>query len=1071
MSNDSRAESDLRLPPALVKSMFRYAAHPSVPNPPTVDAEALLAALEGPYEEALDGATDDELDAELARLGFDPQDVTRNADAFRKRVHEQFMVGAESDQEGDGPAGSTEPARPWGKRSSRHRAEVAEDGEEGTSSAASPARRTVLAVTGSGQVAEASSLRGNLHRLAAATGLAGRIGLQLDLKYAEGLGQGAVGGRHLESRDSFDLVIVCVPADDSSEVPACLARWPLRRRGDRVPSRSSDPEDDPPARPRVVELLGIGGSGTALGRAASPDRAVKPIRFDLGAPDVQILLYEDEREFEQVCQRMLAQWLLDVRLELIYDRCDVSHPVAPSCTTLCLSVAGGSALGADCVELSEGSTHLWNRVGALIGSEDGVHGARFLDVAFFHFGGRDRHRRAVEAGLRLVREAARLRGGALPNDRVAFVRLAIHDLPEHLEESRTLPEGYGFLFALAETPEVESGFAATAPVLDGLPSELKESFRTGGRFCGVPFGICEVPSASSHAAKLALGTRDLDDLSRFLVELETAVSVTGAPKDRLLGAVDTAVGHFYTILESCCRRVEAERQEGGQVQPPTLDLAQEILALERRAWALVEQVSSRSISEGGDGSWRAPLYIAAARRASVVFELERAIGTAVGEEAEEVSTEAEAALDQDSEALEPPAGNMLKAIRRVVRGDVLDAYTGFIELATHFKVPVVRYLREAADVGCMEQVLRNRLWQVAELLVAEDASELESSDCLLLPTVLSGPLGDVRFHALCRFLYDDRRGSAWKPEDELRARGAVVSSQHEQKLWQGRLLTARDGTWRREAAERLHWEALWPLLTYPRTPLDSIAAIATRFAGVRFERYGQVCLDCVAPRLQRCLEPEYVADRTLAGVRACVEAFSRFQFAASAGSFERLRMVADLYMEQCAARGASVGRPLHHLLARDPGGFASPEERSEVLFGLPLVVQRHLASEGYYLDFFVCHPDYRIARETFPHVRPERVEQIVAHRGINGALFHDLLKAPGLFNRPGALETALRHPKCDPGFAARNLGRLGQNGLLRLIRDPFANPDVRSRVEGHLKVRGFPSPSPAGKRARAGNRR
>jgi hypothetical protein len=1029
-----------------------------------VGTDTLLAALEGPYEEAVDAATDEELDEELARLGFDPEEITRSAGTFRRRLHERYLVDAETDAESACPTGPNEapgrwPRSPYPEGVEADRAEAVE-----VSGSAAPARRRVLVAADRGRVAEASSIRGNVHRLLATTGLAGRLGLRFEVIYVEDLGQRAIEAWLRTAQHPLDLVIACISADASSEVSSWLSHWPLGDVRDQRPENSQQLGDGAARGPRVVELVAVDRCLVGKSRGGPPERVPHPAWFDVGPPDIEVRCYEDAREFEQTCERVLARWLLHVRLELLYGRVDVPHPPAAARTTLCLSLAGGSALGGDPVEMSEGSVHLWNRIGALIGACEGTLSGRFLDVAFFDFFGADRHCRAIEAALRLIGETARSRHGDPASGRVAFLRLAVHDLPEHPKEGRALPEGFGFMLALAERPEVSTGFAATASVVDGLEEETKATFRSGGRFCGVPYAVCEAPPVTSRIAASTLSARDLDDVSRFRVELEAAASATGAPKNRLLDAVDTAVGRFYTAVEACCRRVETERGETGRARAGTLDLVRRILSEESRTWELVERVSSRSMSEGGDGSWRAPLYIAAARRASVVFELERASGLAAAAETEGVGAWRMAGAGREPEAAEPPAGNMLKAIRRVLRGDELDAYTGFIELATYFKAPVVRYLREvrkAAEVGCMEQWLQGRLWQVAELLVAEDASELESSGCLLVPAVLSSPLADVRFRALCRFLDEDRRARGWKPADELRARGAVVSPGHEQKLWQGRLLTARDPDRRHEAAEQLHWNALWPLLTYPRTPLASIAAIAARFASVRFERYGQVCLDCVAPRLQRCLDPEYVDDGTLAGVRACINVFSRFQFAASAGSFERLGVVSDLYRQRRATRGLAVDSPLDPLLARAPEDLASPEERKELLFGLPLVVQRHLASEGLYLDFFACHPDYRIARETLRHVRADRVERFASLRGINGALFHDLLRAPGLFNRPGALETALRHPKCDPGFATRNLSRLGRAGLLRLIRDPGVNAEIRSRAESHLNVRGFPRASPA----------
>jgi hypothetical protein len=120
---------------------------------------------------------------------------------------------------------------------------------------------------------------------------------------------------------------------------------------------------------------------------------------------------------------------------------------------------------------------------------------------------------------------------------------------------------------------------------------------------------------------------------------------------------------------------------------------------------------------------------------------------------------------------------------------------------------------------------------------------------------------------------------------------------------------------------------------------------------------------------------------------------------------------------------------------------------------LPLPVQRHLASEGMYIDSFVMHSNARIAKETERFVTMGNVERIIGYRQINEQVFHALLAKKEFFVRPSTLTIALHHPKCTLSFAHTHLPRLNAVALKKIAADTNANTAVRETAARILKRR------------------
>src|SRR5262249_49099846 len=117
---------------------------------------------------------------------------------------------------------------------------------------------------------------------------------------------------------------------------------------------------------------------------------------------------------------------------------------------------------------------------------------------------------------------------------------------------------------------------------------------------------------------------------------------------------------------------------------------------------------------------------------------------------------------------------------------------------------------------------------------------------------------------------------------------------------------------------------------------------------------------------------------------------------------------------------------------------------------LPLPVQRHLASKGLYIDSFVMHVDFRIAKETLPFFTTHNVATLINYRGINELLLQAVLHRKEFFVRLPTVMVALHHPKCTVDFARSNLPKVGAANLAKIVADRSAHPAVRQMAKALL---------------------
>ena len=477
-----------------------------------------------------------------------------------------------------------------------------------------------------------------------------------------------------------------------------------------------------------------------------PDRAVELRHADADRESVSLLLYDDPKELEQSLQRELVRWLLETRFALQTGgtaSAEIEYPPVRARTTLCISAGGAVHLG-DGARGALAIEHLWNRVGAVIGKYQAALGGVYLDIAYFHFHGNDSQERAVKAANLLLRTIPSLVDGVQlgRSPEELSVRLSIHDLPDSKSERPALgiPEGLVFLAALTERPEADAGILVTTSIREQLPADLSGRFRSAGRFCGEPLWLCE--SRGPSVFLRGRTERNLDELDSQIVRLETAVRATTAPAREVLDVASTAVDKIYALLDLLAQRIEERRQRahgGGAVAATAL--AETALAQEERAWKLIAGMNTRRAEPTGDATWKAPVYLAAARRGPVVARLRGdADPTGTIPTPKDLPFGGSEIVRQGSSHL--LGAGLLHGLRHLVHGDDLDTYTTFTNLASKFKIELLAVNGCGQPCHGRDQRQRPRLWSMVDLIVAEDQSEPRRVDRCLLPEIVSGPFSD-----------------------------------------------------------------------------------------------------------------------------------------------------------------------------------------------------------------------------------------------------------------------------------------------------------------------------------------
>ncbi|MBI1945248.1 MAG: serine/threonine protein kinase [Deltaproteobacteria bacterium] len=130
----------------------------------------------------------------------------------------------------------------------------------------------------------------------------------------------------------------------------------------------------------------------------------------------------------------------------------------------------------------------------------------------------------------------------------------------------------------------------------------------------------------------------------------------------------------------------------------------------------------------------------------------------------------------------------------------------------------------------------------------------------------------------------------------------------------------------------------------------------------------------------------------------------------------------------------------------------------ESLMDVPLPIQRKLAREGHFLNFFVSHQNERVAKETLPHLlRLEDITPFLRITTIHRVLLTELAKRKRFFRKDAAKLALLQNPK-TPALVARAFVPVVPSEQLRLLAtNRHINPDVRRLIAAAVGVRVGPA--------------
>lgn len=629
------------------------------------------------------------------------------------------------------------------------------------------------------------------------------------------------------------------------------------------------------------------------------------------------------------------------------------------------------------------------------------------------------------------------------------IRTAAHDavIVFRLPVESITSSDLDFAHALCQEHTGAGELSVTKRLVDRADPRLKARFKSKGRVEGEPVFGCRLPSTEQHALRA-----NLDELSRRLKAVAAAIKSRLAQPTALIEApvveaISAGVDEVYALLEKATRLL-------GKVDPSWSkkffgELAGTVHVLVR------EEDELWTVLRRGYGQHRGSAETAA-RLETVVQAASSLRGrpAATLRQAEQ-GLRARASDEAEAPPARPVDKELSKKIQAFLRADPLDYETLLTDMLLHRKSDLIQYLTRSRDEKSYEPFL-NRLWESADLLLIDDLYSIRghqrAGETKLFDVMAQEPVADRRFQVTRELLREEFRPSEALVQRHFRQLGIEAENRDLQVVWRAVVLGHPVIKIRALAALKMSPFSMWQAIAHPNVPVASIHAIGERVAKSEGEDAKKIFFDCVRSRVVQAVETFRTRDE-LSAITKLVLLLLDFPFLVETGYFERF----DEVLEKFLARSHQLNLEVEYFenlrqrleqAKRDPD--ASKANRPPAgITKLPLTLQRRLAAEKPYLNWFVTHPDPRIATETLRHITLANVERVLRLPEINGVVMSQLMKKPELFTRSGPLIAALNNPKCDLSFANRylttmSLTRASFGALERLSRNPSANPAVRS---------------------------
>lgn len=173
------------------------------------------------------------------------------------------------------------------------------------------------------------------------------------------------------------------------------------------------------------------------------------------------------------------------------------------------------------------------------------------------------------------------------------------------------------------------------------------------------------------------------------------------------------------------------------------------------------------------------------------------------------------------------------------------------------------------------------------------------------------------------------------------------------------------------AVQSSPFEYLWQTVAYYHSPLVALWLITQRAQEAGDEDMKKIFFDCVRSRLNELISSE--VDLTeLDHLGQIIKIFFNFDFFVEDVYFQELAALLTSYRSKLQRVGGIEKRnafddKLFHVLHAKEKLLLNPVPQG--IENLSLPVQRHLASNGAYVEMFACHNEPRIARETQSYIK------------------------------------------------------------------------------------------------------
>ena len=662
------------------------------------------------------------------------------------------------------------------------------------------------------------------------------------------------------------------------------------------------------------------------------------------------------------------------------------------------------------------------------------------DGGLFVFWGHEHCERAVLAGINILQSilAFNLDKARNPLSDAIQVRIAAHEglVEFQWPTSEISSEVINFVSKLEKKRTRGGEFCVTGAVYDGLGQRLQQVFSHKSRFDDKVIYVFPDMQNNSRVSG--------EEVARLVTALRSHISALSGLLDAVGGELTAAdseglsrgFDNVYSTIEQFCRWFEQIDDRWAHDYFKMLTrYASEILEEEKLFWeGFHRRYSSLSKEDPITEDLRAILQGGGSRRSLVVAELGQILNTV---------RDRGLSLSPISAPRDGSSADLMEKVGRLISADDLEEEPAFAELMLCDRDQIVELL--ASSEGSRSSALAESLWALLDLVLMEDLDARIRGLAVLLNVLAGRPDIGWKFRLIQEILKGTEEPSAEMVGRLFRRLGKDLSVSDYQTILLALVVGHPVERIRILAAAEVDFNRLWRTIAYAKAPIGAILAVEKRLKSEEGDDRKKIFFDCVRARIASTISVAR-SDEEMVELQRLILGLFHFDFFVQTGYFERLNDLLSRFLNKAGQFGldTTTFREVIKKLDQERVEKGNPAATlPKGLGGIPKAIQRRLAREGLYLDFFVLHPDDRIARETLCHITEGRLERVLTYRNVNRAVWADLLRRPEVLTRHTTLVNVLHHPKCDVGFAQKYKVQLSFPEQKSLWQDGGANSQVR----------------------------